>query len=65
MQAEIIAFQKEAAQIKDPETGQVKVIPVAMITLRSDVPDVLPVGKIVELNVVETKKSPGRPKKGE
>lgn len=65
MQAEIIAFQKEAAQVKDKETGEIKVIPVAIITLRSDVPSNLPVGKIVELSAVQDKKGPGRPKKEE
>ena len=63
MQAEIIAFQKEAAQVKDKETGEIKTIPVALITLRSDVPDLLPVGKIVEVSAVQEKKGPGRPPK--
>ncbi len=60
MEAEIIGYEKQVLQIQveDEETKKPKVVnqPVAVITLRSDVPDMLPVGKIVEITVVKPKK---------
>ncbi len=60
MQAEIIGFEKQIVQmeVENKETKKPEVVnqPVAIITLRSDIPDMLPVGKIVELEVVKEKK---------
>ena len=60
MEAEIIGFEKQIIQmqVEDEKTKESKVVnqPVAVITLRSDVPDMLPVGKIVEITVVKPKK---------
>ena len=59
MRAEIVGFSKEFVNVEvdDGKGGKVvESVPIAMITLRSDVPEVLPVGKIVELIVVKDKK---------
>ena len=60
MEAEIVGYEKQVLQIQveDEETKKPKIVnqPVAVITLRSDVPDMLPVGKIVEITVVKPKK---------
>ena len=60
MEAEIIGFEKQVLQmqVEDEKTKEPKVVnqPVAVITLRSDVPDMLPVGKIVEITVIKEKK---------
>ncbi len=63
MKAEIIAFEKQTVQAEqlNEETKKKEVvnIPVAMITLRADLPKNLPVGQIVELTVVKEKKEEG------
>ena len=60
MEAEIVGYEKQVLQmqVEDKDTKQTKIVnqPVAVITLRSDVPDMLPVGKIVEITVVKPKK---------
>ena len=60
MVAEIVGFEKQIIQmqVEDEKTKEPKVVnqPVAVITLRSDVPDMLPVGKIVEITVKQKKK---------
>ena len=60
MEAEIIGFEKQILQmqVEDKKTKEPKIVnqPVAIITLRSDIPDMLPVGKIVEIAVVKPKK---------
>jgi len=60
VEAEIIGFEKQVIQIRveDEVTKEPKIVnqPIAIITLRSDVPEMLPVGKIVELAVVKPKK---------
>ena len=60
MEAEIIGFEKQVLQmqVEDKKTKEPKIVnqPVAIITLRSDIPDMLPVGKIVEIAVVKPKK---------
>ena len=60
MEAEIVGFEKQIIQmqVEDEKTKEPKVVnqPVAVITLRSDVPDMLPVGKIVEITVKQKKK---------
>jgi ABC-type multidrug transport system fused ATPase/permease subunit len=59
VEAEIIGFEKQVIQmqVEDKETKALKIVnqPIAVITLRSDIPDMLPVGKIVELAVKKEK----------
>ena len=60
MKAEITAYKQEYIQqevTNDKGETQVQSVPVAVLTLVSEVPDTLPVGKIVEISVPkETKK---------
>ena len=60
MEAEIIGYEKQVLQmqVEDEKTKEPKVVnqPVAVITLRSDVPDMLPVGKLVEITVKKEQK---------
>lgn len=60
MQAEIIGFEKQIIQMEkeDEKTKETKTVnePIAIITLRSNLPDMLPVGRIVEITVVKEKK---------
>lgn len=55
MEAEIIGFEKQMIRMEteNKETKKKEIVnqPIAVITLRSDVPDMLPVGKIVDVAV--------------
>ncbi len=59
MKAEIIGFEKQFVEIEDEkEKGKTKTVPIAILTLRSDLPDSLPIGQIIELSVVKEKEKP-------
>ena len=59
MEAEIIGFEKQFVEVADEkDKNKAKTVPIAILTLRSDLPDSLPVGKIVELSVVKEKEKP-------
>lgn len=54
MECEIIGFEKQIMEVEvEGEDKKPKLIPqpIAIITLRSEIPDNLPIGKIVELTV--------------
>lgn len=57
IEAEVIGFSKELVNVEelDEKSGEkvVRAVPVAVITLRCDVPDFLPVGKIVTLGLAK------------
>jgi len=56
MEAEIIGFEKQVVEIEDEkDKDKVKTVSIAILTLRSDLPESLPVGQIVELKVKEKK----------
>jgi len=54
MKATIEKYEKQHIQVQD-EDGKPALQEVAMITLMSEVPEVLPVGQVVELSVPKTK----------
>ena len=60
MDAQIIGFERQVMQVevenKETKKPELKSMEVAIITLRSDVPNALPVGGIVELNVKKEEK---------
>lgn len=53
MKAEIVGFSREVVnvEVENVKTKKIDMVQreIAIITLRSDIPEVLPVGKIVEL----------------
>ena len=57
MKAEILAFEKKLVQVEVAKEGSKKPViearPVAIITLRSELPDILPVGKLVDLRAIK------------
>ena len=60
MEAQIIGFERQVIQTevenKETKKPEIKNMEIAIITLRSDVPDVLPVGRIVELTAKKEEK---------
>ena len=55
MKAEILAFEKRFVQLEVEEDGKKKMVeqPFAIITLRSELPKSLPVGKTVDIIVTK------------
>ena len=60
MKVEIIGYEKQVLpmEVMDEKTKKVEVVnqPIAVITLRSDIPKNLPVGQMVEVKVVKEEK---------